>query len=81
MAPFTRNTDRTVPGLGGYGSELPQNRLPTFSEVLGHYYFTTNEWRRQRNLQDPPAKEVRVAVVKTVRSVWHRASLSTLSGM
>lgn len=72
----TRNKS-DCPILGSY-MEIHDNVLPTYENVMRHYYFVRNTLRQEGANYEPASAEIALIVADKVLSIWNKASLPTL---
>lgn len=58
--------------------EIHDNVLPTYENVMRHYYFVRNTLRQEGANYEPASAEIALIVADKVLSIWNKASLPTL---
>ncbi|KAK0043374.1 hypothetical protein Bpfe_027193 [Biomphalaria pfeifferi] len=60
-------------------SEMPDNQLPTYADVMKFYNLTKQRLKYELNNKDPPHHNVAEIVITKVEQIWDKASIPHVS--
>ena len=63
----------------GPPSEMPENQLPTYTDVIKFYNFTKQKLKSELNNKDPFHHDVAEHVLQQIEQIWDKASIPHVS--